>query len=193
MAKVSLSQIRQFINSLPEAVFVGIDVHKKTYHMAFFRPNQGSIAWSTPADAKTAVQTLKQLPVPVARVCYEAGPCGFDLARRLKKANIPCIVAAPSKIYRPVCAGNKTDRLDCIKLAEHLAAGMIRGVAVPSEEQEAMQGISRRREDLIRFARTEKQRIKSLLLQYNTDEPKGPSSWSNASLDALKNLRVNSY
>jgi transposase len=30
------------------------------------------------------------------RVCYEAGPCGFVLARRLAQLHIECLVAAPS-------------------------------------------------------------------------------------------------
>ena len=41
------------------------------------------------------------LPGPVA-VAYEAGPTGFGLSRALTAAGIRCVVAAPSKLQRPV-------------------------------------------------------------------------------------------
>ncbi len=32
----------------------------------------------------------------ILRACYEAGPCGFGLARRLKQLGVECEVVAPS-------------------------------------------------------------------------------------------------
>ena len=32
--------------------------------------------------------------------CYEAGPCGFGIARRLRQLGIDCAVVAPSLIPR---------------------------------------------------------------------------------------------
>jgi transposase len=34
----------------------------------------------------------------ILRACYEAGPCGFGLARRLKQLGVQCEVVAPSLI-----------------------------------------------------------------------------------------------
>ncbi len=58
------------------------------------------------------VQVLLSTGAPTAGICSEAGPCGFTLARELEKAGIQCIVAGPSKIYRPVRTGNTTHRLN---------------------------------------------------------------------------------
>jgi transposase len=32
----------------------------------------------------------------ILRACYEAGPCGFGIARRLKQLRVQCEVVAPS-------------------------------------------------------------------------------------------------
>src|SRR4051794_40153723 len=51
------------------------------------------------------------------RACYEAVPCGFGIARRLKQLRVECSVAAPS--MTPTRSGDriKTDRCDARKLA----------------------------------------------------------------------------
>ncbi|CAN5600217.1 hypothetical protein BH18VER2_BH18VER2_09930 [soil metagenome] len=37
------------------------------------------------------------------RACYEAGPCGFGLARRRRKVGVECEVVAPSVTPTPLC------------------------------------------------------------------------------------------
>ena len=46
----------------------------------------------------------------ILRACYEAGPCGFGLARRLKQLGVECEVVAPS--LTPTRSGDrvKTDK-----------------------------------------------------------------------------------
>ena len=50
------------------------------------------------------------------RACYEARPCGFGLARRLRQLGVECQVVAPS--LTPTRSGDrvKTDRRDARKL-----------------------------------------------------------------------------
>ena len=55
--------------------------------------------------------------------CYEAGPCGFGIARRLRQLGIDCAVVAPSLIPRRPGERIKTDRRDARKLARLLRAG----------------------------------------------------------------------
>ena len=54
------------------------------------------------------------------RACYEAGPCGFGLARRLRQLGVECQVVAPS--LTPTRSGErvKTDKRDARKLARLL-------------------------------------------------------------------------
>jgi len=80
------------------------------------------------------------------RVCYEAGPTGFGLCRRLRGAGIDCIVVAPSLV--PGKAGDrvKTDRRDARKLAHFLRSGDLTAVYVPDEAVEAIRDLERARE-----------------------------------------------
>ena len=67
----------------------------------------------------------------ILRACYEAGPCGFGLARRLKQLGVECEVVAPS--LTPKRSGDrvKTDRRDARKLARLLRAGELTAVYIP--------------------------------------------------------------
>src|SRR3954451_21012871 len=71
---------------------------------------------------------LESLPGPVA-VTYEAGPTGFGLARFLAERDVGCVVAAPSKLQRPVGDRVKTDVRDARHLARLLYLGEIVAVA----------------------------------------------------------------
>ncbi len=106
-------------------VYIGIDAHKESNALA--------LAWAgrdvpvfygkVSADLNRTVDTLRKIRKEHAlekdeiELCYEAGPTGFVLARRLIKLGYHCIVVAPSKI--PVKSGDKvkTDRRDARKLA----------------------------------------------------------------------------
>ncbi len=64
-------------------------------------------------------------------VCYEAGPCGFVIARRLRQLGIACTVVAPSLIPKKPGDRIKTDKRDAEKLARLLRAGDLSPVYVP--------------------------------------------------------------
>lgn len=98
------------------------------------------------------------------------------------------LVAAPSRIPRPVLHGAKTDRLDCIKLAEYGARGMVKPIAVPTEEQEARRMLSRRRQCLVDSVRKCKQRIKGQLLFLGISEPPEVKNWTKNAGDILLRL-----
>jgi len=123
-------------------------------------------------------------------VVYEAGPTGFGLARRLIRAGIPVIVAAPSRIPRPVAATSKTDRLDGRKLAEYAATGMLRPIAVPTGTEEGFRALVRRRHRLTDSIRHAKQRIRGLLLQFGIPEPAGIEHWGQAAVEAVGQLSL---
>src|SRR5690348_10345671 len=65
---------------------------------------------------------VKQLDGEV-RVVYEAGPCGYDLYRKLRQKKISCEVAAPSLTPRRPGERVKTNRRDAAKLAKLYRAG----------------------------------------------------------------------
>jgi transposase len=90
---------------------------------------------------------LCELPGPV-RAVYEAGPTGYGLVGRARAEGIEMVVCSPGDIERRPGDRIKTDRRDAIRLARLLAAGDLRLVWVPSEEQEQLRDLVGCREDL---------------------------------------------
>lgn len=191
MAAISLAKIKRFVREQEGACYwVGADVHKKTYSIALRREDGGAEVWSSPAKPEVLIKQLQSLGVKVMAVAYEAGPTGFVLARALISAGFAVTVAPPSKIPRPVNRGSKTDRLDCLKLAQYLQRGLLYSVAIPTEDEESKRALLRRRDQITEQVRRTKQRIKSFLLYHGIDEPKGLKNWSKAGVRALHAMEL---
>lgn len=189
MAKYSLSALETFASAYrTEPLWVGVDVHKRSFHVALLRADNQTTTFSTSAEPNLFVKQLRKLNIPIAGVVYEAGPTGFSLARALLEANIPVIVAAPSKIPRSVRPGAKTDRLDCLKLAHFAAKGLIRTIAIPTEEEETERALLRRRHQLVDRVRQCKQRIKGFLLYHGLKEPDAVRTWNSSCEEQLAAL-----
>jgi transposase len=134
------------------------------------------------------IAQFKSLGDCVARIVYEAGPTGYRLARLLQRADLPITVIAPSKTPQPADRSAKSDRLDCRHLAEYSAKGLLWGVSIPSEQQEADRQVTRLRDTWTNKRRRVQQQIKSFLLQHGLAEPEGLSHWSARSVEALGQL-----
>jgi len=173
MARISVSSVQQFVKGFETEPFcIGIDVHKRSYHLALRRADHKSLTLVCPADPQGLVGLIQRFSLCITAVAYEAGPTGFGLARTLRAAGIPVLMAAPSRIPRAITSGAKTDRLDCLRLSEYAAKGLIRSIAVPNPEQEAQRSLQRRRHDIVDSLRRCKQRIKGFLLFLGLPEPK---------------------
>src|SRR5215467_13631948 len=130
-----------------EGVFVGVDVHKVTYHVALCSAQRGLIAtWVQPAIPDVLIERLRPIRGQVTEVVYEAGPTGFTLARRLRAEGIAAQVIATSKVPTPACPEAKCDRLDCRRLALLASKRMLHPVRVPTEREEADRQVLRLRE-----------------------------------------------
>ena len=127
-----------------ELLFFGLDVDAKTSTIGLApggggeaRP-YGTIPNDLHALEKVFAKLRKAHPGVELRVCYEAGPTGFVLARRLAQLKIDCTVVAPSLI--PTRAGEriKTDRRDAMRLARLARSGDLSVVRVPGAADEAV-------------------------------------------------------
>jgi len=103
-------------------------------------------------------------------VCYEAGPCGYWLCRKLWQLGIECIVVAPKKWAEN--GKTKTDARDARVLCERLFQ-WVEGkrkvftlVRVPSEKQERRRALSRNRERMIKERKRLAQSGRGIGLQY---------------------------
>lgn len=178
MARFNLSALLSFVAThQSEPFWIGVDVHKRSYHLAFLRADGQTFTLVASASPEKFVELCRRLDIVIAGVVYEAGPTGFSLARALQAEEIPVIVAAPSKVPRSITAGAKTDRLDCLKLAHFAAKGLIRPIAIPTAQEEAHRALSRRRHQLVDSIRRGKQRIKGFLLYHGVKETKSLRNW----------------
>jgi|HubBroStandDraft_6_1064221.scaffolds.fasta_scaffold429944_1 transposase len=148
--------------------FVGLDVHKDSITVAV------AVAGREPAELlgtikhdETALLELLEGIGPKARLrlCYEAGPTGYGLARRLNEWGFCCEVVAPSLV--PVQGGRiKTDRRDARKLAHFLRSGDLTAVRIPEAQTEAMRDLERAREDAKAAERVVRHQLDKFLLRY---------------------------
>jgi transposase len=149
-----------------ERTSVGLDVHARSVVGCGLDTVTGQMVQRRLVPSGEAVlDWLRELPAPVA-VAYEAGPTGFDLARRLTAAGVRCVVAAPSKLQRPAADRVKTDARDALHLARLLRMDQIVEVRVPSVEQESARDLVRAREDVRGDLMRCRHRLSKLLLRH---------------------------
>lgn len=149
-------------------VYVGLDVHKETIAVAVASGRQPAQRLEVIRNDLPALhKVLDRLGPPERlRLCYEAGPTGFDLARRLKEQGYYCQVVAPSLV--PTKPGDriKTDRRDAAKLAQFLRSGDLVEVTIPAAQTEAMRDLERARDDAKKAERVARHQLDKFLLRH---------------------------
>ena len=132
-----------------------------------------------PHDVAKLIKRLTKLEADVSRlrVCYEAGPTGFGLSRRLNKAGIKCVVIAPSLVPQQAGDRIKTDRRDARRLAHFLRSGDLTEVWVPDEQTEALRDLERSRDDAKNAERVARHQLDKFLLRNERVFPEG-RSWT---------------
>ena len=173
-----------------ERTFVGLDVHAWSVTGHALDGVTGEV-WQrklTP-DPSDILGWVSGLPGPV-RVGYEAGPTGFGLARFLRDHDVACVVAAPSKLQRPVGDRVKTDARDAAHLARLLKLDEIVEVTVPSPAQEAARDLVRAREDVRGDLMRARHRLSKLLLRRGIVWT-GGRPWTGAHDTWLRSQRFN--
>lgn len=166
----------------PTTVFVGLDAHADSTAIGVAEPGRTAPRFVGTVGARFAELTkaLGTLGQPSnLMIVYEAGPCGYALARELMRAGYHCEVVAPSKVPRRPGDRVKTDRRDALMLASLARAGELTAVKVPDERDEAVRDLSRARIDAVRARLKARQQLKALLLRHGRRYT-GKSSWTAA-------------
>lgn len=164
--------------------WVGLDVHKETIAIAVADGDGGApqTVATIPNEMRALAKQLRKLGGPgQVRVCYEAGPTGFDLCRQLRASKYECIVVAPSMVPRQSGDRVKTDRRDARKLARFYRSGDLQPIYVPPEETEAMRDLERARADAKKAERVARQQLVKFLLRHGRRYD-GGRHWSQAHL-----------
>lgn len=150
--------------SYENTVFLGIDVHKKTYSVSAVQSGTVLRRATLEADPVNLINFCKKFfPGCKVKSAYEAGFCGFHIHRTLIAAGVDNVVVHAAGIE--MAAGNrvKTDKRDSFKIATQLAVGRLKGIFIPSPERESYRSISRLREEFVKNRSRVANQIKSHL------------------------------
>ncbi len=109
-------------------VFIGIDVHKRTYSVVCVAEGIVVKKWQTLASPEKFVQQLqKYFPGAELYSVYEAGFSGFVLHRVLQRAGIHNIVVNPGSLEVAIHNRVKTDKRDALFVGHTFRSGTVRG------------------------------------------------------------------
>lgn len=157
---------------MEEDVYVGLDVHKATVAVAIApgaRSSEIRYYGSVPHRPGTMADLARKLagkhPGRRLTFCYEAGACGYGLARELTEAGHECLVVAPSLIPSRPGDHIKTDKRDATTLAKMHRAGELTSVWVPDTQHEAVRDLVRARETAMYWRNKARQALSSFLLR----------------------------
>lgn len=175
---------------------IGIDMHAQTAAIAWASSDgkleyHGTCSASAQATEKTLRKLAKNFAIPFEelRVCYEAGPTGFVLARRLADLGLEVTVVAPSLIPQKPGERIKTDKRDALKLARLHRAGELKPIHIPDQEDEMVRDLCRARTDAVEDMRRAKQQLSAFLLR-NGHRYSGKTTWGAPHLRYLRELRM---
>ena len=127
---------RKEINFEGQNIYVGIDVHLKTWHVTIITESGYKNKFSQPSSAPALFEHLKKhYPNGNYQSAYESGFSGFATYYALTESGINCKVIhaadVPTTQYENVM---KTDSVDSEKLAKGLKFGLLRGIYIPRKE-----------------------------------------------------------
>lgn len=153
----------------PEATYLGLDVHKDTISVGLLEPGCEAPVVDKVFHDEASVRRLVARfdDRSRLRVCYEAGPTGYELQRLLGSMGVSCQVIAPSLIPRAPGDRVKTDKRDCKRLARLYRAGELTAIRIPTVAEEAVRDLCRARADLVDDRDRARKRLLAFLLRHS--------------------------
>ena len=156
------------LNFRGQNIYIGIDVHLKSWSVAVLSENVVLKKFSQNPDPEALLKFLvTNYPGANYHSVYEAGFCGFWIHNALLELGINNIVVNPADV--PTMTKEKlrkTDAVDCGKLARGLRAGDLKGIYVPAKERLEIRSLIRLRSSIVKDITREKNRIKAIFLWY---------------------------
>lgn len=160
--------------------YVGLDVHKESIAVGVAAPGRAAprFVGTTGPQLREVLKALSHLGrADQLLLAYEAGPCGYTLARKLAEQGYRCEVIAATKTPRKPGERIKTDRRDALALARYLRSGELTPITIPDARDEAIRDLSRAREDAVRARLKARQQLKAMLLRHG-HRYTGKTSWT---------------
>lgn len=173
-------------------VYVGIDVHKKSWSICIMIEQKVWKEFSQDSNSSQLISHLHQHYAGAFYHCvYEAGFCGFHLYEALTGAGMRCTVIHPADVpSTDKERRQKRDRIDAKKLARSLSSGQVKGIAIPTRSRQELRALVRSRTRLQRDMSRSKNRIKAYLHFFSLQIPArwAKRNWSGKFMQWLEEL-----
>jgi transposase len=187
-----MTNLKQRADFTGKSIYVGIDVHLKSWDISIYLDQQHIRSFHQPPDGSKLIATLQRdYPNAAFQCAYEAGFSGFGLQRQLTGAGINCIVVNAADVPQTDKGRKtKTDRSDSKRIASALQAGLLQGIYIPDLLTSSNRRLVRYRGQLLRDLQRSKVRVKSFLYEQNIalPTPYQRNNWSNKFVIWLKEL-----
>lgn len=182
------------LNFEGQNIFVGLDVHLKSWNVSIFTQELHHKTFNQPPKAEVLSEYLiRNFPNASYYSVYEAGFCGLSAHFNLERLGIKNIVVNPADVPTTQKEQmHKSDPIDSNKLGRSLRANELKGIYIPENRTLEDRTLIRVRSAIVKDMTRIKQRIKSLLHFYGIDYPKEfqntQSHWSKRFMTWLKSI-----
>jgi transposase len=184
------TQVTKKIDFSGKDLFIGLDVHKKSWSVTIVIDGIEHRTFTQPPDPGALNNYLQRMfPGGSYNSAYEAGFCGYGIHRELNSLGIRNIVINAADI--PTSQKDKLqkrDPIDSRKIARGLENGSLRGIHIFDRELEELRSLNRTRFYLMRDLRRSKNRIKSFLQYFGVSIP--PEYDNNQCISWLKQIKM---
>ena len=177
-----------------QKIYVGCDVHKKSWSVSIMSENLFLKTFSQPAKPEALVNYLfKNYPGAEYYSAYEAGFSGFWIHHKLISYGINSIVVNAADI--PTTGKEfvmKEDARDSLKIAKALRGNLLKSIHVPSPATIDERGLVRSRCTATKELARNKNRVKSFLNLHGIEIPEnfksGSITWAKNFIEWLKSI-----
>ena len=177
-------------------IYCGIDVHKKDWSICIWDDDRELRCFSQPPQPAILSDYLKRnYPQANFQAVYEAGFCGYWIQQVLSQHGISCIIIHAADVpTTDKDRRQKTDRVDCRKLAQALKEGSVKAIHIPNQQIIEDRSLVRGREQLVQDQTRYKNRILSWLHFFGIAIPEGykkSTHFSKRFISWLEQLPIN--
>jgi len=191
------TQVTKKIDFTGRELFIGLDVHKKSWSVTIVVDGIEHRTFTQPPDPELLNNYLQRMfPGGKYYSAYEAGFCGYSIHRALNSYGIKNIVINAADI--PTSQKDKLqkrDPIDSRKIARSLENGSLKGIYILDRDLEELRSLNRTRFYLMRDLRRSKNRIKSFLQYYGESIPAefDNNQWTLKFVSWLKQVQMKTF
>jgi len=177
-------------------IYCGIDVHKKDWSVCIRDDERELGSFTQPPRPDKLIDFLQRnYPHANFHAVYESGFCGYWIQQALSSQGIDCMITHAADVpTSDKDRRQKTDAVDCRKLARELSDGSLKGIHIPCHQIIADRSLVRGREQLVQDQTRYKNRILSWLHFFGITIPAGykkSTHFSKRFINWLEQLDIN--